>query len=118
MLTRYGEFVETNRALGLENLRKTLEAGVTVAMGTDAVVRVSVSDVSLDLADGAITAADFRLCLARCVAQTGGCPLEEPPAPGGGVGFGGCGLLGIELLLVPLAARLRRRSRAAGRASF
>lgn len=36
MLTRYGAFVEANRALGLENLRKVLEAGVTVAMGTDA----------------------------------------------------------------------------------
>jgi imidazolonepropionase-like amidohydrolase len=36
MLIRYGEFVETNRALGIQNLQKALEAGVTVAMGTDA----------------------------------------------------------------------------------
>jgi imidazolonepropionase-like amidohydrolase len=36
MLTRYGEFVETNRAVGMENLRLVHEAGITVALGTDA----------------------------------------------------------------------------------
>ncbi len=36
VVTRYREFVETNRALGIENLRRVHEAGITVAMGTDA----------------------------------------------------------------------------------
>ncbi len=36
MLTRYGEFVETNAAIGMENLRRVHEAGITVALGTDA----------------------------------------------------------------------------------
>ena len=36
MLTRYGEFVEKNAAIGMENLRLVHEAGITVALGTDA----------------------------------------------------------------------------------
>jgi imidazolonepropionase-like amidohydrolase len=36
MMTRYQEFVETNRVVGMENLRRVNEAGITVALGTDA----------------------------------------------------------------------------------
>ncbi|MCL7972703.1 MAG: amidohydrolase family protein [marine benthic group bacterium] len=36
VVTRYGEFVATNRAIGIENLRRVHEAGITVAMGSDA----------------------------------------------------------------------------------
>jgi len=61
-------------------------------------------------ADGVITASDFRLCLARCDAQTGGCSTAESGGTGGGFHHGGgCGL-GFEVLivLVPLAWRRRR----------
>jgi hypothetical protein len=64
-------------------------------------------------ADGLITASDFRLCLARCDAQTGGCSTAESGGTGGGFhnGGGGCGL-GFEVLiaLVPLEWRRRRKA--------
>jgi len=36
MLARYGEFVEENAGIGMENLRRVHEAGITIALGTDA----------------------------------------------------------------------------------
>ena len=36
MITRYEDFVQTNRAMGIGNLRRVHEAGVTIALGTDA----------------------------------------------------------------------------------
>ena len=67
--------------------------------------------------DGEISAVDFRLCLADCAAQVGGCPNVE--GGGGGFGFGtggyGCGLLGIEVFLVLVPLRLMRRRMRKGR---
>ncbi len=36
MLTRHGEYVESNLVIGMENLRRVHEAGIAVALGTDA----------------------------------------------------------------------------------
>jgi hypothetical protein len=58
-------------------------------------------------ADGEISAVDFRLCLADCSAQLGGCPLTETSTETRG--FKSCGL-GIELLVVLLPWAWRRRA--------
>jgi imidazolonepropionase-like amidohydrolase len=36
MIQRYDEFVATNRAAGIDNLKRVFDAGVTIAMGSDA----------------------------------------------------------------------------------
>jgi hypothetical protein len=62
-------------------------------------------------ADGEVTAVDFRLCLADCSAQTDGCPLTETSSPPATGGFKpGCGLLGIEGLVVLWPWAWRRRA--------
>ena len=61
--------------------------------------------------DGAITAADFQLCLAACVGQAGGCPATDADATP--AGYKACGLVGPEslLLLVPWWLWRRRKRR-------